>query len=285
MKSLEFGAIEPTLVSSPQKHDLPDDTNESCFVNNLKSFVQSKCNEVLLECNPGNAGDSIIQVGTFHFFESHNIPFRVIDPYTQISKDSVLWYSGGGNLVHYYSECKSWLKRFADSHLCIVLPHTINDMTFLRELHPQTILMCREKKSFSLCRQYFSGKTFLHQDMAFYLDVSRLGIIPKKGEGTLYALRKDVEKGTTALEVDNSLDVSRLFNYSPEVKSIVECALHFLDVINSFEKIITDRLHIAIGAYLLGKKHIHLYPNSYYKNRAVYDFSFQRTQVIFEEYT
>jgi exopolysaccharide biosynthesis predicted pyruvyltransferase EpsI len=42
-----------------------------------------------------------------------------------------------------------------------------------------------------------------------------------------------------------------------------------------YKKIDTDRLHVAIGATLLEKK-VTLFPNSYYKNKAVYDYSLRK---------
>lgn len=282
MDDSDFQATAGSDFIKPHLNSIPQSLRPSACID-LKLFIQSRCTEVFYQCNPGNAGDSIIQAGTFHFFESQNIPYRIIEPGTSIPPETILWYSGGGNLVEYYNDCKKWLMSFSETNPCIILPHTINDIVFLRQLNSRTILICREEKSFELCLANFSGKVFLHQDMAFYLDIARLNVIPKKGRGSLYAFRQDKEKN--GQNFSNTLDVSWLFGYQlTNRESIMDCASHFLDVINSFEFIHTDRLHIAIGAFLLGKKHIYLYPNSYYKNRAVYDHSLSSTSVIFRTF-
>jgi len=43
----------------------------------------------------------------------------------------------------------------------------------------------------------------------------------------------------------------------------------FIDSIAKYGIIHTDRLHVAIAGCLLGLE-VHLYPNSYFKNKAVY---------------
>jgi SAM-dependent methyltransferase len=52
-------------------------------------------------------------------------------------------------------------------------------------------------------------------------------------------------------------------------------AEYLLRAVDQFETIRTDRLHVAVAGVLLGKK-VEIYPNSYFKNRAMYDFSFKR---------
>ena len=48
-----------------------------------------------------------------------------------------------------------------------------------------------------------------------------------------------------------------------------------IGALQKYEQVNTDRLHIAIAATLLGKK-VKLFPNSYYKNRAVFEYSLKR---------
>jgi exopolysaccharide biosynthesis predicted pyruvyltransferase EpsI len=48
----------------------------------------------------------------------------------------------------------------------------------------------------------------------------------------------------------------------------------FFDVLSQYAVIHTDRLHIAIASCLLGRE-VHLYPNSYFKNRAIFRSSLQ----------
>jgi len=49
----------------------------------------------------------------------------------------------------------------------------------------------------------------------------------------------------------------------------------FVNLIEGSRMVFTDRLHVAILAVILGKDTI-LYPNSYYKNKGVYEFSLSK---------
>jgi len=49
-------------------------------------------------------------------------------------------------------------------------------------------------------------------------------------------------------------------------------ALHVLRYLDLYDDVRTNRLLLAIGAGLLGKR-VEFHPNSYFKNRAVYEFS------------
>jgi len=53
---------------------------------------------------------------------------------------------------------------------------------------------------------------------------------------------------------------------------VIHGCREFLDYLAAFDKIETNRLHVAIGGSLLGKE-VNLYANSYWKNRAVYEAS------------
>ena len=65
----------------------------------------------------------------------------------------------------------------------------------------------------------------------------------------------------------------------------LKAAAYLLRVVDSFDVVRSDRLHVAIAGALLGKE-VELYPNSTFKNRAVYDFSLERfTNVRFVEWT
>ncbi|MEI4920606.1 hypothetical protein Q8G81_34160, partial [Klebsiella pneumoniae] len=52
-------------------------------------------------------------------------------------------------------------------------------------------------------------------------------------------------------------------------RNSTRCMINFLE---EYKVVNTDRLHVAILASLLGKE-VNFYPNSYYKNEAVYNYS------------
>ena len=90
--------------------------------------------------------------------------------------------------------------------------------------------------------------------------------------GVLHAFRTDVEKTSVPVPADN-LDLAKEFSHG--TKSPLVChtgSFHMLHYLDTFEEVQTNRLHVSIGAALLGKR-VKFWPNSYFKNQAVYEFS------------
>ena len=88
----------------------------------------------------------------------------------------------------------------------------------------------------------------------------------------LYCFRDDPEKTGIPLPKDN-LDVSRIYKQEIGYLPLVYySASKMTRLINKYDEIYTNRLHAAIIGALLGKK-TYFYPNSYYKNQAVYEHS------------
>ena len=84
--------------------------------------------------------------------------------------------------------------------------------------------------------------------------------------------RTDVERVLEKLPKRNA-DLSKQYEYGTRNESItLYTTARLLKFLNKFDSVKTDRLHICIGAALLGKR-IEFYPNSYFKCRAVYEYS------------
>lgn len=91
-------------------------------------------------------------------------------------------------------------------------------------------------------------------------------------EGTLNAFRTDLEKTDMPLPADNQ-DVARLFSHGTANPWVSQTStFQMLQYLDTFPAVRTNRLHTAVGAALLGKR-VRFHPNSYFKNRAVYEFS------------
>lgn len=90
----------------------------------------------------------------------------------------------------------------------------------------------------------------------------------------LSAMRTDAERTSQNGTLGN-VDVSRVFEYGvhpfSRAREATVCLLAYLD---QFDRIVTNRLHIGILAALL-QKEVDFYPNNYFKNKAVYEFSMQ----------
>ncbi len=225
---------------------------------------------------PGNYGDSLIWHGTKKLMNELNISENYVEIDSPKSND-VLFIDGGGNFVDYYSDVRDFLtKKHGLYKEIVVLPHTIfgdKQINILNNLLADITVFCREKVSFNFVKQNFlKGSVYLWHDCAFYNNFSK----SPDGKGILNAFRKDKES---------------MLNYVPNANSDLSYngyATKPLDeLINSlkqYEEINTDRLHIAICATLLGKK-VNLFPNSYYKNKAVFDYSLKKfPNISFREY-
>ena len=90
----------------------------------------------------------------------------------------------------------------------------------------------------------------------------------------LRCFRVDLEATRRALPWDN-IDLSKAVSHDKTARSRRTCAettYEIFRLLSGADEIHTDRLHMAISGALLGKR-VRLYPNSYFKNQAVYELS------------
>lgn len=86
--------------------------------------------------------------------------------------------------------------------------------------------------------------------------------------------REDIEAGGQERPVGNA-DLSGVYAYGTYNRCLTSYTTsRLLRYINHFSVVRTDRLHICIAAALLGKD-VEFYPNSYFKCKAVYEYSLQ----------
>ncbi|MCX6731780.1 MAG: polysaccharide pyruvyl transferase family protein [Candidatus Parcubacteria bacterium] len=235
---------------------------------NLKDFLKIYKNKsVDFFRFPGNYGDSLIWHGTKILLSSLNI----LEQYVNISSpkyNNVLFIDGGGNLVDYYSDVKNFLiKKPSLYDEIIILPHTIfgkKQIEVLNNISSKLTFFCREKVSAEFLGNGLTrGKVYLWHDCAFY---NKFSLVPT-GKGILNVFRSDKESILRILPESNN-DLSHNGYATKPLNELI-------DILQKYEQVNTDRLHIAIGATLLGKR-VRLFPNSYYKNKAVFDYSLKR---------
>lgn len=213
---------------------------------------------------PGNYGDSLIWHGTKILLNE----LSITENYVEIEPpkiNNVLFIDGGGNFVDYYSDVRNFLIKKHDLYKeIVILPHTIfgdKQIDTLNNLSGNITVFCREKVSFNFVRQNFlKGNVYLWHDCAFYNNFSK----SPDGKGVLNAFRKDKE-----LILNSVPNVNNDLSYNGYATKPLD---ELIDSLKQYEEINTDRLHIAICATLLGKR-VNLFPNSYYKNEAVFDYS------------
>jgi exopolysaccharide biosynthesis predicted pyruvyltransferase EpsI len=216
---------------------------------------------------PGNYGDSLIWHGTKKLLSALNIS----EHYVEISSpkyNAVLFIDGGGNFVDYYTDVKDFLTEKLNLYNeVVILPHTIfgeKQIKVLNNISSKLTIFCREKVSAKFLSDNLThGEVYLWHDCAFYNEFFQA----HAGKGVLNAFRSDRESIlSVSLKLNNDLSYN---GYA--TKPLDE----FISILQGYDQINTDRLHVAIGAALLGKK-VKLFPNSYYKNKAVFEYSLSR---------
>ncbi len=84
--------------------------------------------------------------------------------------------------------------------------------------------------------------------------------------------REDIEASGKEIPKGNA-DLSRIYEHGTRNRHLTSYTTsRLLRYINRFPVVRTDRLHICIAAALLGKE-VELFPNSYFKCEAVYEYS------------
>ncbi len=216
---------------------------------------------------PGNYGDSLIWHGTKRLLSLFNISEHYVEIFSPKYND-ILFIDGGGNLIDYYSDVRDFLiKKPTLYNEIIILPHTIfgeKQIEVLNNVSSKLTIFCREKVSAKFLEDRLTrSEVYLWHDCAFYNEFSQV----PAGKGVFNAFRSDNESILHILPESNN-DISYKGYATKPLNELI-------DVLQKYEQVNTDRLHIAICATLLGKQ-VRLFPNSYYKNKAVFDYSLKR---------
>lgn len=213
---------------------------------------------------PGNYGDSLIRHGTKKLLSLLDISEHYVDIFSP-KYNEALFIDGGGNFVDYYSDVRDFLIEKPNLYSeMVIFPHTIfgeKQVEVLNNISSNLTVFCREKVSAKFLEdRMIHSRVCLWHDCAFYNEFSQ----KPAGKGVLNAFRSDKESILQTLPRLNS-DIS----YNGYATKPLD---ELIDVLQKYEQVNTDRLHIAICATLLGKQ-VRLFPNSYYKNKAVFDYS------------
>ena len=263
---------------------------------------------LLFRPNPGNAGDSAINCAAYRLFDRLGCRVEVVPADVPVARTRgrVLVHGGGGNLVPLYDAASRFIARHhAGCTRFILLPHTIRGHEdLLGQLGANVTLLCREAGSFAhASRHAGAARVLLAHDLVFGLDPAALvaearrrflpgvssprlalanlkrglrraahGVRNADRARELEAFRGDAESAARTLGPRN-IDVSGVFalrDMSPG--GALETTWRTLAFLDRFERVRTDRLHVAILSALLGKQ-VDLHDNSYGKNRAVFEHS------------
>jgi hypothetical protein len=261
----QFEAIPATSLSAPEELRRPFDELAKALLRAADG------REVILLRNPGNYGNSLARYGTRRFLEDIGLRYRECDLITAFhegilnrSTDRQLFVNSGNGM--WANTCKTSpeniQRQFADKRNIFILPTTFHRFG----LSPHIPAFVRDR--------FESWKVVPHakfcHDMSFYLALvapSRLladRVTPDRGLGLAFRTDNEArEHGLAGLRGNMDISASATHRGDP---------IGFLRFIDQFSTIATDRLQIAIGAILLGKRVLLSEGNSF-KIRAIYDSS------------
>jgi len=226
----------------------------------LKEKLIAECKQtpVYFFQNKGNWGDALIRQGTISFLNDIGIKYKEL---TRQKKDWVLPFLKGGTLIYGGGGawCKYWdrsktVKKLSRRFKLIILPSTYEKNFKLKN----TTFFCRDRFE---SKKNIPESYFCH-DMAFYINKACKN--KTKFENGFF-FRTDKETANTLSIPSNNNDISKKGNHLSNTDAL-------FNEINRYHKIYTDRLHVSIAGALL-KKEVHLYPNAYFKNKAIYKSS------------
>lgn len=127
--------------------------------------------------NPGNAGDSLIAVGTFDLFDKLGIEVEVIvEPGIDLT-GSVLILSGGGNFTEIYGDIRSFVEFYHNKvDRLILLPHTVQgNADLICQLGENSTLFAREMVSYEYLRKLKTrAGIYCDHDLAFSANITSL---------------------------------------------------------------------------------------------------------------
>lgn len=225
--------------------------------------------------NPGNGGDNLIGCAALQLFNKMKFKYY-FSHHMNVFDNKTLVYAGGANFVPMYHDFKRFLKNNEHRNRILLLPHTIYGCEeLISRLTTNVTIVCRDRVSFDHVYTHIPNKEYvkLAHDMAFNLNLNKLEIPKMIGNGTLNAFRTDIERNPNIQIPDDNIDVSRKFEKGTHsIELLYDITREFLTFLNNYEVINTNRLHVAIGGALLGKT-VYFYNNSYFKCKAIYDFS------------
>jgi exopolysaccharide biosynthesis predicted pyruvyltransferase EpsI len=227
---------------------------------------------VVFFLNDGNWGDALIRAGAEAFFQRYDFRYEMVKVFDvkkkKISFEKIKDKLGNHDPVAVFNGGAGYDPRYGRLALFQQIAHEFSSNVLLPASYPtdisgafpaNSVFYARDKgESLSNVR----NARFCH-DMAFFLTPTAPH--PKQRVG--FFMREDGERPDGAPVPQRNRDISKEGRAHTPIKS-------FLDQISRFETICTNRLHVCIGAALLGRR-VHFFPNDYFKNKLVFEASLE----------
>lgn len=275
-------------VIGPHGHDY------SRLARCLKRFGDE---EVIYIPNKGNAGDALIALGTFLFFDAIGLRYRVGER-GESYPGRVVVFAGGGALVDVYPNSDAVLRRnHAVCKALIVLPHSVRAYPgLLAELDERCTIFSREQPTNAYLRAHCTRAVVDHcHDLAFFASEAdiiaepwdaallleptrrlswlkmflKFAAVSRFRTSTLNIFREDSEKTDVPLPAYN-FDLSRYFTVGDMSRRCSAQAVKMARLtMRQFATVRSNRLHMAVLGGILGKD-VAMYDNSYGKNSSIF---------------
>jgi len=243
----------------------------------------------------GNSGDSLIYKGAYKLAAQAHLQYKaarheeVIDRIYAVPNDNVIYIHGSGGFVPLWSgKPSAALRKIVSTFNGIVIlgPSTFSkDVDYLKKSFINSISEGQSRKLFIFTREHTSYLVLKRclpswvelledHDTALNLQASDFDTSRIKQKYSFYAIRADKEMCPTQ---KMNVFSSRL-DPAPYCRSFEEWFLLHARA----KEIVTNRLHSSILGSILGKCTT-LMPNSYHKNRSVWEFSLASRDVNWRE--
>lgn len=253
-----------------------------CF-DALANALHNVCNgrPIVLFLNHGNWGDSLIREGAEAFLNNYGFRYYMVKVFDvkkgkvslqQVKErlshsDPVAVFNGGGSYDPRYDRLPFLRQLALEFSSNVFLPASYPKG--MSDGFPEDSIYYARDKGQSL--NNVSEARFCH-DMAFFINPNNTSSTRKVGA----FMREDGERPKHTFIPLRNRDISKEGRAHTPVK-------RFLREISRYETIYTNRLHVCIGAALLGRR-VHFFPNDYFKNEMVFEASMKPNypNVIFE---
>ena len=257
-------------------------------IDNSPILAQLKnTNDFLYIPNPGNMGDMLIGAATLDFFDQNNIKYHL----KAQQNEKIIVYGGGGVwTADYQNYWSKKLNLFQSADKIIILPSSFhNCQKFIDALDDRYVVFCREKQSYEYLKKFNTkAQILLDHDMALRCskEVLEKDVLISEDERRIL---KNINRALTGLQdfaklLRNDCESANNYPSDMDLSSYIQgnefsnkdffffAAQTMLSVVDKFNTIVTDRLHVGIASMLMGKE-TYLLDNSYKKLSNVFSHS------------
>lgn len=207
---------------------------------------------------PGNVGDRLIEAAAFQLLRHFGINFSVTRPPARAGFDELV-LPGGGSMGSFYAVNQ----RIREQAMASGLPVSVLPQSFITPEHfAYARVFVRERASLDL-----RSDALLAPDLALGFEMPRHWRLAL-GLDARWRRRPDLGEGLWLRRDREGLFAGVRSAGDPAARC--RTAFGYLRLAARHTHVITDRLHFAIAALLCGRRAT-LLPNSYFKNRSMYE--------------